>query len=69
MNESDQTKLKDTSEENFVDAYANLGECTCNDEHRLHIALSQQRANPEIFAPEHRPIKGAYCAVHDRCRK
>ncbi len=68
MNEREFPEVAERAEDNFVEAYANLNECSCRDEHRLHVALSEQRGNPKIFSPDHRPIKGAYCATHDRCR-
>jgi len=62
------SSVSESAEENYVEAYANLRECSCSDEHRLHVALSEQRSRPDIFAPDHKPLKGAYCAVHDRCK-
>ncbi len=56
------------AEENFVEAPANLSECRCGDEHRLHVALSETRARPVVYAPEHIGIKGARCATFGRCR-
>lgn len=57
------------AEEHFVEAYANLKECNCAEEHRLHVALSETRARPIVYAPEHIGIKGARCATFDRCRE
>jgi len=56
------------AEEHFVEAYANLEECRCVDEHRLHVALAETRARPVIFAPDYIGIKGARCATFGRCR-
>jgi hypothetical protein len=58
--------VQQSAEKNFVDAYANLEECTCSDEHRLQVALSEQRGTPLLFTPEHKGIKQAYCSVHGR---
>jgi len=63
MSSSDVVKL---AEDHYVEAVANLKECACRDEQRLHIALSEQRYRPEIFMPDHRPIKGAQCATSGR---
>jgi hypothetical protein len=57
------------AEEHFVEAYANLAECNCAEEHRLHVALSETRARPIVYAPEHIGIKGARCATFGRCRE
>jgi|GEM_PF-872667 len=54
------------AEEHFVEAYANLDECTCADEHRLHVALSEQRGTPKIFAPDHIGLENAYCETYGR---
>jgi hypothetical protein len=54
------------AEDHYVEAVANLEDCACKDEQRLHIALSEQRYRPEIFMPDHRPIKGAMCATSGR---
>ncbi|MEW6113349.1 MAG: hypothetical protein AB1664_14555 [Thermodesulfobacteriota bacterium] len=62
---SDIVKL---AEGNFVEAYANLGECVCTDEHRLHVALAETRATAKVFAPEHIGIPGARCATFGRCK-
>jgi len=54
------------AEEHFVDSYANLSECRCQDQHRLHVALSEGRARPIVFAPDHKGIHDAYCATFGR---
>jgi hypothetical protein len=58
--------VEESAEQNFVDAYANLSECACTEEHRLHVALSEQRGTPMLFTPEHKGISRAYCSVHGR---
>jgi hypothetical protein len=58
--------VEELAEKNFVEAYANLSECKCTDEHRLHVALSEQRGNPKLFAPEHKGIGQAYCGTFGR---
>jgi hypothetical protein len=60
--------VRKLAEENFVDAPVNLGECVCDEERKLRVALSEQRFNPEIFSADHSGIKDAYCATHDRCK-
>lgn len=60
--------VQELAEKNFVEAPANLNECRCSDEHSLHVALSEQRSNTVIFAPEHVGMKGARCATFGRCR-
>ncbi|HTY25830.1 MAG TPA: hypothetical protein VMC85_22065 [Desulfomonilaceae bacterium] len=54
------------AEENFVEAPANLSDCTCAEEHHLHVALSEQRGRPQIFSPDHVGMNKAYCATHGR---
>ena len=57
------------AEENYVEAPANLSDCMCADEHRLHVALSEQRGTPKIFSPGHRGLGNAYCETFGRrCR-
>lgn len=68
MDKREYPDVVERAEENFVEAPANLNECACRNEHRLHVALSEQRGNPIIFSPDHAPLKGAYCATHGRCR-
>lgn len=58
--------VREFAENNFVEAYANLRECRCTDEHRLHVALSEQRGNPKLFSPDHKGIGKAYCDTFDR---
>ncbi|MEW6349823.1 MAG: hypothetical protein AB1646_12225 [Thermodesulfobacteriota bacterium] len=53
-------------EKNYVEAPANLSGCECSDEHRLHMALSETRARPIVFTPEHKGIGEAYCATFGR---
>ncbi len=61
-------KVGDLAEANFVEAPANLGECVCTEEHRLHVALSEQRGRPVLFSPDHKGIKNARCATFGRCK-
>jgi hypothetical protein len=56
------------AEKHFVEAVANLEQCKCMDEHRLHVALSETRARPGVYAPDHIGIKGARCATFGRCK-
>lgn len=60
------TGRRDYAEEHFVNAPANLNECMCAEEHRLHVALSETRARPVVYSPDHIGIKNAYCAVFNR---
>jgi hypothetical protein len=55
-----------SAEEMFVDAYANLSDCTCAEGLHLHMALSETRARPLVYAPDHIGIKNAYCATFGR---
>jgi hypothetical protein len=53
-----------------VEAYANLPGCACGEGHRLHVALSETRARPVVYAPDHVGIEKAYCATFNRrCEK
>ncbi|MBI5570095.1 MAG: hypothetical protein HY914_09130 [Desulfomonile tiedjei] len=61
-------KVQELAEANFVEAPANLGECRCGAEHRLHVALSEQRGRPVLFSPDHKGIANARCATFGRCR-
>lgn len=56
-------------ERGYVEAVANLPECACAEEHRLHIALVETRARPVVFTPDHVGIENARCATFGRCRK
>ncbi len=58
--------VKKLAEDHYVEAYANLDECACKDEHRLHVALAENRARPIVYTPEHIGIKGAGCATWGR---
>lgn len=60
--------IKGREEEDYVEAPANLRQCTCGEEHRLHIALSETRARPAVYTPDHAGIKNARCATFGRCR-
>ncbi len=63
-------KVKDLAEQNYVEAYAKSGECFCEDEHRLHVALSEQRSTrlARIFMPDHTGLENARCLTFGRCR-
>jgi hypothetical protein len=54
------------AQEHFVEAYANIPGCACGEGHRLHVALSETRARPVVYAPDHVGIDKAYCATHGR---
>ncbi len=56
-------------EETYVEAAANLGECMCDDERRLRVALAQERTRPAIFSPDYNGVKNARCATFGRCKK
>ncbi len=58
--------VKQIQEEDYVEAYANLPGCACGEGRRLHIALSETRARPVVFAPDHKGIENAYCATFGR---
>jgi hypothetical protein len=60
--------VRKLAEENFVEAPVNAGDCVCDEQRKLRVALSEQRFNPEIFSADHVGIKDAYCATHDRCK-
>jgi hypothetical protein len=62
-------KVREGVEDTFVEAPANLSECSCASEHRLHVALSETRARPVVFAPDYTGLKDAYCETFGRrCR-
>ncbi|MDQ7781342.1 MAG: hypothetical protein RDU20_00590 [Desulfomonilaceae bacterium] len=54
------------AEQLYVKPVTSLDECYCSEEHRLSIALSEQRGRPELFWPDRKGIAGAYCATHNR---
>lgn len=58
--------IRKFAEVQYVEAAAKVGECFCEGEHRLHLALSEQRGRPEIFWPDHKGLANAYCATHGR---
>ena len=58
--------VEQLAEDHYVEAPANLSGCQCENEHRLHVALSEQRGRPVLFAPDHKGVKTAYCATHGR---
>ncbi len=55
-------------EKNYIEAPANLSGCVCDDEHRLHIALAEQRTRPAVFSPDFTGVRNARCATSGRCR-
>lgn len=62
--------IKQFAEEQYVEAPAKLGGCFCQDEHRLQVALSEQRGRAEIFRPDHKGLGNAYCGTFGRrCEK
>jgi len=62
--------VKEFAEQNYVEAPAKVGECFCEDEHNLHVALSEQRSTrlARIFMPDHTGLKNARCMTFGRCR-
>jgi hypothetical protein len=70
MNEKERIgfDVTEREEDRYVEAPANLRQCTCGEEHRLHIALSETRARPAVYTPDHAGIKNARCATFGRCR-
>lgn len=62
------SNVRECAEQNYVEAPASSSECVCTDEHRLRIALSEQRSNPIIFAPDHSGFSNAYCETYGRCK-
>ncbi|MBI4963660.1 MAG: hypothetical protein HY913_10320 [Desulfomonile tiedjei] len=65
-----ETNVKEFAEQNFVEAPAKVSECFCEDEHRLHVALSEQRSTrlAKIFMPDHKGLENARCLTFGRCR-
>lgn len=68
MSEFKDDKTRELGERNYVEAVANLGECICDEEHKLHIALAEQRTRPSVFFPDFNGVKNARCATFGRCR-
>ena len=60
---------KEIGEQGYIEAVANLPECTCAEEHRLHIALAETRARLVIYAPDYVGVENARCATFGRCRE
>jgi hypothetical protein len=62
--------VKESAEQNYVEAYAKLSECFCEEEHNLHVALSEQRSTrlARIFMPDHIGLENARCLTFGRCR-
>ncbi len=67
-NERIGSNMAEFEEGDYVEAPANLRQCTCGEEHRLHMALSETRARPVVFTPDHAGVKNARCATFGRCR-
>ena len=61
-----ESKIGQLAEEHYVPPPASLDECYCEGEHRLSVALSEQRGRPELFRPGHKGINDAYCATFGR---
>jgi hypothetical protein len=62
--------VKNLAENNYVESYAKLDECFCENEHRLHVALSEQRSTrlARIFMPDHIGLENARCLTFGRCK-
>ncbi len=60
--------VKKVAEAHYMEAPAKLSECSCASEHNLHVALSEQRGSPKIFAPTHIGLKNSYCETFGRCK-
>lgn len=67
--ESKASNVRELAEENYVEAPANSGDCSCPDEHNLHVALSEQHTRPAVFEPDHIGLEGAFCATLGRCKE
>ena len=61
---------REFAEQNYVEAPAKVSECFCEGEHRLHVALSEQRSTrlAKIFMPDHTGLKNARCLTFGRCK-
>jgi len=68
MNKREGIDVRQSAEQHFEEAPANLNECICSAEHNLQVALSEQRGTPSLFAPAHRGLKNSYCETFGRCR-
>lgn len=68
MNTSGDGMMGGYAEDSYREAPANLGECMCGAEHRLHVALAEQRTRPGVFAPDFSGVKNARCATFGRCK-
>ena len=70
IEEKSSLDVQKLAQDHFIEAYVNLPGCACGEGHRLHVALSETRARPVVYAPDHVGIKKAYCATHGRrCEK
>ncbi len=70
IEEKSDLDVQKLAQEHFVEAYGNLPGCACGEGHRLHVALSETRARPVVYAPDHVGIEKAYCATFNRrCEK
>jgi hypothetical protein len=58
--------VREFAEENYIEPAAKVGGCSCQEDHRLHVALSEQGGRPEIFCPDHRGVRNAYCGTFGR---
>ncbi len=62
--------FSESSDKGYVEAPANLSGCICIEEHRLHMALSETRARPVVYTPDHKGISDAYCSTFGRrCKR
>jgi hypothetical protein len=68
MNTSRDDFAERIAETSYVEASANLDECVCGNERRLHVALSEQSTRPGVFAPDFGGVKNARCATFGRCK-
>lgn len=59
-------EVRERAEEHYVEPAAHLGGCHCPGEHRLSVALSEQRGRPELFKPDHKGISKSYCTTFGR---
>jgi len=63
---SGELNVAELAEQHYVKPVTSLDECYCREEHRLSVALSEQRGRASLFRPDHKGITGAYCATHNR---
>ena len=61
-----EASIEELAEEHYVAPSAELGACDCPEEHRLSVALSEQRGRARLFQPDHKGIDHAYCTTFGR---